>query len=142
MAAGSKIERPLEIVFRNGQAVGLVYLRNPRNPGPEIEYLRKALPGVDVRVDPKVDTLLLKLPESALREVTEFAVKNKIARHEALVLLVKSGLAGVDMAERLSVYRQAALQLDIADALEPIKSRRVQRAGNGDNIDPANAHTL
>jgi hypothetical protein len=28
------------------------------------------------------------------------------------------------MAERLSVYRQAALQLDITDALEPLKSRR------------------
>lgn len=36
----------------------------------------------------------------------------------------KSGLAGIDMAERLSVYRQAALELDIADALEPIRSRR------------------
>jgi hypothetical protein len=68
MAASSKIERPLEIVFRPGQAVGLVHLRNPRNPAPEIEYLRKALPGVDVRVDPKVDTLLLKLPESACEQ--------------------------------------------------------------------------
>jgi hypothetical protein len=58
----------------------------------------------------------------------EFAVKNKIARHEALVLLVKSGLAGVDMAERLS-YRQAALELDIVDALEPIKSRRAPGGG-------------
>jgi hypothetical protein len=57
-----------------------------------------------------------------LREVTELAVKDKIARHEALVLLVKLDLAGIDMAERLSV--QAALELDIADALEPIKSRR------------------
>src|SRR5262249_37530635 len=119
-----KTEKPLEIVFRPGQAVGIVYLRNPRNPGPEIDYLRRTLPDVDVRIDPKVDVLLLKLPDSALREVTDFAIKNKIARHEALVLLVKSGLAGVDMAERLSVYRQAALQLDIADALVPIKSRR------------------
>src|SRR5262249_55817826 len=42
----------------------IVYLRNPRNPGPEIEYLRQSLPGVDVRVDPKVDVLLLKLPDS------------------------------------------------------------------------------
>ena len=44
MAARSKIERPLEIVFRLGQAVGLVHLLNPRNPAPEIEYLRKAVP--------------------------------------------------------------------------------------------------
>jgi len=51
--------------------VGIVYLRNPRNPSPEIEYLRERLPGVDVRVDPKVDVLLLKLPDAALREVTE-----------------------------------------------------------------------
>jgi hypothetical protein len=119
-----KVEKPLEIVFRPGQAVGMVYLRNPRNPGPEIAYLRQALPNVDVRVDHKVDVLLLKLPDSALREVTEFAVKNKIARHEAIVLMVKSGLAGIDMAERLSVYRQAALQLDITDALAPIRVRR------------------
>src|SRR5215813_2283115 len=105
----AKTEKPLEIVFRPGQAVGMVYLRNPRNLGPEIDYLRQALPGVDVRVDPKVDVLLLKLPDSALREVTEFAIKNKIARHEALVLLVKSGHAGVDMAERLIVYRQVAM---------------------------------
>jgi hypothetical protein len=124
MAVSSKFEKPLEIVFRPGQAVGIVYLRNPRNPGPEIEHLRQALPGVDVRVDPKVDVLLLKLPEAALREVTEFAVKNKIARHEALMLLVKSGLAGIDMMERLSIYRQAAMELDIADALQPIRSRR------------------
>jgi hypothetical protein len=72
-------EKPLKIVFRPGQAVGLVYLRNPRNPGPEIEYLRCALPDVDVRVDPKVDVLLLKFPESALREVTDFAVKQNRA---------------------------------------------------------------
>jgi len=77
MATSSKIERPLEIVFRPGQAVGLVHLRNPRNPGPEIEYLRKALPSVDVRVDPKVDTLLLKLPESALREVTALTISSR-----------------------------------------------------------------
>jgi hypothetical protein len=124
MASRSKNEKPLEIVFRPGQAVGIVHLRNPRNPGPEIEYLRQALPDVDVRVDPKVDVLLLKLPDSALREVTEFAVKNKIARHEALVLMVKAGLAGIDMAERLSVYHQAAMELDIADALAPIRVRR------------------
>ena len=49
MAAGSKLEKPLEIVFRPDQAVGIVYLRNPRNPSPEVEYLRQALPGVDVR---------------------------------------------------------------------------------------------
>ena len=79
-------------------------------------------------MDLKVDVLLLKLPDSALREVTDFAVKNKIARHEALVLLVKSGLAGVDMAERLIVYRQAAMQLDIGDALEPIRSSRKARS--------------
>src|SRR5262249_32262470 len=120
MTAHQRTERPLEIVFRPGHAVGMVYLRNPRNPGPEIEYLRQALPGVDVRVDAKVDVLLLKLPEAALREVTEFAVKNKIARHEALVLLVKSGLAGVDRVERLSVYRQAAMQLTL-----PMPSRRL-----------------
>jgi len=128
MPAIRKSERPLEIVFRPGQAVGVVYLRNPRNPGAEIEYLRQALPDVDVRVDPKVDVLLLKLPDSALREVTEFAIKNKIARHEAIVLMVKSGLAGIDMADRFSVYRQAALQLDITDALKPIRSRSTRRS--------------
>jgi hypothetical protein len=41
--------------------------------------------------------------------------------------MVKSGLAGIDMAERLGMYRQAALQLDIADALEPIRSRTARR---------------
>src|SRR5262245_27457115 len=128
MAASTTSEKPLEIVFRPCQAVGIFHLRNPRNPGPEIDYLRHELPDVDVRVDLKVDVLLLKLPDSALREVTDFAVKNKIARHEALVLLVKSGLAGVDMAERLIVYRQVAMQLDIADALEPIRSSRKARS--------------
>jgi hypothetical protein len=133
MPASSKVEKPLEIVFRPGQAVGMVYLRNPRNPAPEIEYLQRALPDVDVRVDPKVDVLLLKLPESALRDVTDYAVRNKIPRHEALILLVKSGLAGADLAERINALRQAALQVDIIEALEPIKSRRahleiVQRA--------------
>ena len=133
MPASSKVEKPVEIVFRPGQAVGMVYLRNPRNPAPEIEYLQRALPDVDVRVDPKVDVLLLKLPASALREVTDYAVRNKIPRHEALILLVKSGLAGADLAERINALRQAALQVDITEALEPIKSRRahlemVQRA--------------
>jgi hypothetical protein len=60
------------------------------------------------------------------RAMIELAVKNKIARHEALVLLVKSGLPGIDMAERLSVYRQAVMELDIADALKPIRSRRIR----------------
>ena len=79
---------------------------------------------VDVRIDPKVDVLLLKLPESTLREVTEYAARNKLARHEAITLLVRSGLVGAELAERLNQYRQAAMELDIADALQPIKSRR------------------
>jgi len=57
MTAAGKNEKPLEIIFWPGQAVGIVYLRNPHNPGPEIEHLRHALPGVDMRVDPKVDVL-------------------------------------------------------------------------------------
>jgi hypothetical protein len=44
MAASSKIERPPGDCLRPGQAVGLVHLLNPRNPAPEIEYLRKAVP--------------------------------------------------------------------------------------------------
>ena len=44
LQVASKSDRPLEIVFRPGQTVGIVHLRNPRNPGPEIEYLRQALP--------------------------------------------------------------------------------------------------
>jgi len=43
-----------------------------------------------------------------------------VARHEAMTLL---GLVGAAMAERLNYYRQAAMELDIADALEPIRSR-------------------
>jgi hypothetical protein len=127
MTADQKTERPLEIVFRPGHAVGMVYLRNPTGPGPEIEYLKQALPGVDVRVDPKVDYLLLRLPASTLREVTEFAARNKIARHEAVVMLVKSGIAGADMVERINLYRQAAMELDISDALAPIRARRGSR---------------
>ena len=115
---------PIEIVFRPGHAVGMVHLRNPTHPGPEIEYLKSALPGVDVRVDPKVDYLLVKLSPSILREVTDFAAKHKIARHEAVVMLVKSGIVGADMAERINVYRQAAMELDIDDALQPIRARR------------------
>ena len=114
-----------DIVFRPGYAVGLAYLRNPRGTIEEAaEALRRALPGVDVRVDPKVDHLLLKLPESTLRQVNEYAGQNLMARHEALVMLVKAGLAAADMAERVYVYRKAALEGDIADALVPIRAAR------------------
>jgi hypothetical protein len=120
-----------DIVFRPGNAVGLAYLRNPRGPLEEAaDALRRSLPGVDVRVDPKVDHLLLKLPESTLRQVNEYAGQNKMARHEALVMLVKAGLAAADMAERVNVYRQAALESDIADALAPIRIRRDGDAGS------------
>jgi hypothetical protein len=114
-----------DIVFRPGYAVGLAYLRNPRGANEEAaEALRRALPGVDVRVDPRVDHLLLKLPESTLRQVNEYAGQNLMARHEALVMLIKAGLAAADMAERVYVYRKAALEGDIADALVPIRAAR------------------
>jgi hypothetical protein len=116
-----------DVVFRPGNAVGLVYLRNPRDASATqelVELLNRALPGVDARIDPKVDQLLLKLPDSTLRQVNEYAGQNLMARHEALVMLVKAGLAAADMAERVNVFRQAALESDIADALAPIKVRR------------------
>jgi hypothetical protein len=116
-----------DIVFRPGNAVGLAYLRNPRDASATrelIELLNRALPGVDARIDPKVDHLLLKLPESTLRQVNEYAGQNCMARHEALIMLVKAGLAAADMAERVNTYRQAALETDIADALAPIRVRR------------------
>ena len=68
-----------DIVFRPGNAVGLAYLRNPRDASATrelIELLNRALPGVDARIDPKVDHLLLKLPESTLRQVNEYAGQN------------------------------------------------------------------
>jgi hypothetical protein len=71
-----------------------------------------------------VDHLLLRLPDSTLRQVNEYAGQNLMARHEALVMLVKAGLAAADMAERVNVFRQAALESDIADALAPIRVRR------------------
>ena len=43
-----------------------------------------------------------------------------MARHEALVMLVKSGLAAADMAERVNVYRQNALESDIEGILVPV----------------------
>jgi hypothetical protein len=116
-----------DIVFRPGNAVGLAYLRNPRDASATrelVELLNQALPGVDARIDPKVDQLLLKLPESTLRQVNEYAGQNCMARHEALIMLVKAGLAAADMAERVNSYRQAALESDIAGALAPIRVRR------------------
>ena len=32
-----------------------------------------------------------------------------------------------DVAERINLYRQAAMELDISDALEPIRARRASR---------------
>jgi hypothetical protein len=116
-----------DIVFRPGNAVGLAYLRNPRDASAThdlVNLLNRALPGVDARIDPKVDHLLLKLPESTLRQVNEYAGQNRMARHEALIMLVKAGLAAADMAERVNIYRQAALESDIAEALAPIRVRR------------------
>ena len=106
---------------------GLCFLRNPRDASATrelVELLNRALPGVDARIDPKVDHLLLRLPDSTLRQVNEYAGQNLMARHEALVMLVKAGLAAADMAERVNVYRKAALESDIADALAPIRVRR------------------
>jgi len=128
MTKPARIDQYLtDIVFRSGNAVGLAYLRNPRDASATrelVELLNQALPGVDARIDPKVDQLLLKLPESTLRQVNEYAGQNCMARHEALIMLVKAGLAAVDMAERVNTYRQAALETDIADALAPIRVRR------------------
>jgi hypothetical protein len=50
-----------------------------------VNPLNRALPGVDARIDPKVDHLLLKLPESTLRQVNEYAGQNRMARLEALM---------------------------------------------------------
>jgi hypothetical protein len=114
-----------DIEFRRGQAVGLTHLRNPRNSRETDELivlLRKF--GINASLNPKADQLILRLPEATLRQVNAYAAENKMARHETLVMLVQSGLAAADMAERVNVYRQAALERDIADALEPIRVRR------------------
>ena len=121
-----------EIVFRPGFAVGLAYLDNPGDPKATkeaIKFLQDA--GIDARVDAKVDYLLLKLPQSLLRQVNEHAGQLKMARHDALIMLVRSGLAAAHMAARLEEFRQSALENQIADALIPIRvSRRKAGAEN------------
>jgi hypothetical protein len=120
------IERLMpEVVFRPGNAVGLAHLHRPRDAAATeklVQLLNQV--GIDARIDPKVDHLLLKLPESTLRQVNEYAGQNCMARHEALIMLVKAGLAAADMAERVNTYRQAAFETDIADALAPRRVRR------------------
>jgi hypothetical protein len=80
MTADEETERPLEVVFRPAHGLAMVFLRNPTRPEPEIEYIRQALPDVDIRFDPKLDYVLLKLDASTLRQMTEFAAKNRTWR--------------------------------------------------------------
>jgi hypothetical protein len=81
MTADPEPEKPLELIFRPTHGVAIVYLRNPALREAEIAYLKDKLPdGVEIRVDPKLDYVLLKPDLSTLRQMMEFAGTNRMWR--------------------------------------------------------------
>jgi hypothetical protein len=117
-----------EVVFgpARGYAIGQVRLRDPKS----VADRKKAAAllnqlGIDARIDAKLDYVLL--PQSVHRDIDEYAAENSIARSDALILLVRSGLYAVRMAEQVTAFRQDAIekaQAAIAEALVPIRQRQ------------------